>query len=1122
MAALSQQGTDVVSDVHQKEGTSLIDWEPVNHLPEEDDPYRHITTRHNQSGVTEITTLLDSLYLDPPGEQQQPLRDEYEDAEGVSMVEQIQELRLKVDTLENQLKDSIDSTLNREEGLRAAIDTMVNEAKEYVDSKLQRFDQVVVDCLKRRDKQWGEELEKTRNKSRSSWRPASFSTPAVLSSANRHMSERDVTLPSSGAAMAKPPIRMEFPQFGESRGSTDVTDFIEQCENFLTLRPLSDIELIGTLNAVLKGPARSWWLAARGNVANWEEFKRAFLEAFLPTDYQTEIEDQLRSQVQSPTQCLRDFAYDHRALCLKWRPDMEENEIVRRILSACNPRLASGLRGIVLTVDQVVKVGSLIEKDWSNSKDYWSRVQQSHPSDRSSKRPSKKPEHGQGRGHSADLATVFGIPTLLVVPITIRGSSGDAVLDSGCTYSLMRKTLWNNIKKTGESLSASEIPKFIMANGQESKAIGRTTLLLSLHDAHVTVSIHVLSDDQLCMPLLLGLDFMCASQIVLKPHLRKYVMSGGKEYRFLPKGREALRWGHTEPIINFYMAVMDDASDKLPPVPFLDAQSELVRPLLQKWSTVWTVATGATDVIKHKILTTDELPVRRRAYRVSPQKQAVIEEQVKNMLKNGVIEPSTSPWASPVVLTPKKDGTPRFCVDFRGLNAKTHHDAYPMPLVHEILESMHGAQYFSSLDLQSGYWQVAMDEESKQKTAMITHLGLFQFKVMPFGLRNAGATFQRLMEGVLGELKGRTCFVYVDDIIVFSRSQEQHLDDLEAVFKKLNQAHLTLNVAKCHLLQTQLTFLGHVVSGKGVEMETAKVKAITAYPVPTDLKSLQRFLGLVGWYHKVIPRLADIVAPLNNLKKKGVKWEWNAQCQAAFDHLKGLLQSPPVLAQPEPHSGFQVHCDSSDVGLGAVLMQIIEGEDRAIAFASRGLQGAELRYSTSEKECLGVVWAVEKWRHYLEGEVFDVYTDHSALAWAFNCPKASSWLTRWTLRLQAFTFRVHYKKGCCNVVPDALSRAHFPQDGRVCVAVAKSYWSDLPKSLQDIEKAQQTDILCQELGHTTCQHSPGRLHYQQQQGVLYRGVPSKYGGFNYQLVVHARLIPEFLTYFHDSPFGGHL
>ena len=1086
------------------------------------DPYRHVTTRLNQSGVAEVTSRLESMYLDPSDQGHQQL-DEEEDGEALALREQLQDLHLRIDTLENRLKEAVDSTLNREEGLRAASGAMAEAAKGYVDARLQGLDRAIVECLERRDIRWGQELKKALNKNRLSWRPASFSTPAGPMPDSQRRTGDSTGLTSLPAAMSRLPIRMEFPQFGESRSSTDVTEFIEQCENFLTLRPLSDVELVGTLNAVLKGPARSWWSAARGKISNWAKFKSAFLEAFLPTDYQSEIEEQLRANVQAPTQCLRDFAYDHRALCLKWRPEMSEEEMVRRILRACNPRLASGLRGIVTTVDQVVKVGSLIEKDWSNSKDYWSRTQQGAPSERSAKKSNKKPEHGQGRGHGADVASVLGVPTLLVVPIGIRGLQGDAVLDSGCTYSLMSRTLWSSIRKAGENLGASEIPKFIMANGQESQAIGKTVLLLNFHETPITVSIHVLGEDQLCMPLLLGLDFMCASQIILKPHLRKYSVPGGREYKFLPKSRESLKWSCAEPAVNFYMAVMEDDSVKQPAIPLLEAQPEVVRSLLQRWSTVWTESTGATEVARHVIWTADERPIRRRAYRVSPQKQAVIEGLLNNMLRDGVIEPSSSAWASPVVLTPRKDGTPRFCVDYRGVNAKTHHDAYPVPLVHEILESLQGAQYFSSLDLQSGYWQVAMDGESKQKTAMITHLGLFQFKVMPFGLRNAGATFQRLMERVLGELKGKICFVYIDDIIVFSQTQEQHLRDLDAVFQKLHQAHLTLNVRKCHLLRAELTFLGHVVSGKGVEVDPSKVDAIAAYPAPTDLKSLQRFLGLVGWYHKFIPRLADIVAPLNNLKKKGVMWEWTAPCQAAFEQLKNQLQSSPVLAQPRSHLPFQVHCDASGVGLGAVLMQTIEGDERVIAFASRALQGAELRYSTSEQECLAVVWAVEKWRHFLEGETFDVFTDHSALAWAFNCPKTTSRLTRWTLRLQAFSFRVHYKKGCCNVVPDALSRAPLPpQEGSVCVAVARARWSDLPSSLQDVEEAQQADALCQELCQTVGQPTPGRIHHQLQQGVLYRGVPSKYGGFNYQVVVPAVLAPEFLSYFHDSPFGGHL
>ena len=278
------------------------------------------------------------------------------------------------------------------------------------------------------------------------------------------------------------------------------------------------------------------------------------------------------------------------------------------------------------------------------------------------------------------------------------------------------------------------------------------------------------------------------------------------------------------------------------------------------------------------------------------------------------------------------------------------------------------------------------------------------------------------MSSVLGDLLDRTCLVYLDDIVIYSADLDQHIIDLREVFQKLREAGLTINREKCSFIHQEMRYLGHIIGQNGVQPDPDKVSSILAYPAPTTVKQLERFLGMAAWFHKFIPNYASVAEPLHQLRRKKVNWQWSDACQTSFDALKRILTSQPILAYPTSSEPFVVHTDASDVGLGAVLLQANGPVKRVIAYASRTLNAAERNYSATEKECLAVVWALEKWRPHLEGPRFKVVTDHQALCWLFRKTKLTGRLARWVLRLQNYVFDVVYRPGSEHYVPDALSR----------------------------------------------------------------------------------------------------
>ena len=434
-----------------------------------------------------------------------------------------------------------------------------------------------------------------------------------------------------------------------------------------------------------------------------------------------------------------------------------------------------------------------------------------------------------------------------------------------------------------------------------------------------------------------------------------------------------------------------------------------------------------TNRIKHSIKTTDEVPVHTKSYRYPYVHRQEVQEQIGKMLEQGIIRPSNSAWSSPIWVVPKKVDASgkrkwRIVVDFRKLNEKTIDDKYPIPNISDVLDKLGKCQYFTTLDLASGFYQVQTDPQDIHKTAFNVEHGHYEFLRMPMGLKNSPATFQRVMDDVLKGLQNSICLVYMDDIIVYSTSLQEHIVNLRKVFQRLRESNFKIQMDKSEFLKRETAFLGHIISADGVKPNPDKIAAIEKYPIPKTPKEIKQFLGLVGYYRKFIPDFATLTKPLTQCLKKGRKIILNDEYISSFEKCKTVLTNDPILQYPDFNKDFNLTTDASNVAIGAILSQGPIGADKPICYASRTLNDSEQNYSTIEKELLAIVWATKYFRPYLFGRKFKIITDHKPLQWMVNLKEPNSRLTRWRLRLSEFDYTVIYKKGKNNTNADALSR----------------------------------------------------------------------------------------------------
>ena len=734
------------------------------------------------------------------------------------------------------------------------------------------------------------------------------------------------------------------------------------------------------------------------------------------------------------------------------------------------------------------------------------------------------------------------------------------LIDTGAAVTLMNKQFLQTLSLQGTHLSPPPAStKLVSATGSTIDILGSLELSVTLpHNVVLPLSTLVVSD--ITESFILGVDSLQAHSVTLSFCTSPTFSVHDHTYPLTHHASASTCMSHAHP-----SASINDAPNRIPQSPpphpsyppppppncssiadkftwtdFSGTPEDKVSlvSLLSKFPEVIAQHDkdiGTTDIFTHDITLTQSAPVRQAARRLSPTKSAIVKTLIDDMLTHDIIEPSTSPYASPIVLVDKPDGSHRFCVDYRKLNGITQKDAYPLPRIDDTLDALHGCTHFSTLDLQSGYWQVPMSPRSKPYTAFITSQGLFQFKRMPFGLSNAPATFQRLMNTALHGLLHIHCLIYLDDIIIFGKSRKEHDHNLHLVLSRLRSAGLKIKPSKCRLLCSKIKYLGHIISPAGVQPDGAKVARLESWPVPTSTKELHSFLGFAGYYRRFVQNYTAIARPLQLLIKQTTPFHWTTEHQKAFDTLRTSILTTSLLQYPDFNKPFILDTDASIHALGAVLSQIdSHGRERPVAFASRATTKAEQNYHTTRLEMLGIVWAIEHFRHYLLHAPFTLRTDHGALTWLHSFKSPSGQVARWLERLADFNYIITHRPGKSHNNADSLSRyPHKPQSNpSPTLPVTAITFTDTPFARHTWQHAQSQDpdisTVITRIQHGTPSFSStdsptvrALLKHPDQlvitDGILY----SRTKGFPQLIVPHAMRTP-LIHDAHAPPTSGHM
>lgn len=697
------------------------------------------------------------------------------------------------------------------------------------------------------------------------------------------------------------------------------------------------------------------------------------------------------------------------------------------------------------------------------------------------------------------------------------------LLDTGSNVSVISK-------QVADALKIKILPSpvaCLSVTSQPLCIVGQAVVALRI--AHFSWMHTVLVCDALSCPAILGADFVIKRKLLMDLANGYICFQFQSEYKIPIVFANNLKFHFFEPPCQIPFESHVSACETLSfTFPHLSSDRALfLRNMISSFSDVLTSELGLTTVLEYEIILKDFKPVRLPPFRLSPPRLAALKSKIQVMLDKGIIQPSCSSYSSPIFLVPKGANDFRPVVDYRVLNTRLSIESIPLPDVHNCFHWFAGAKYFTSLDLNSAYHQIPLAEKSRQYTAFATDWNLYEFTRVPFGIATGAQVLTRLLDIVFGDVKFKYVFNYLDDVVIYSDSFDEHMVHLQDVFSRLRKAGLTVNPDKVSFANSSLNFLGHVISPMGVTIDPERTVKVREFPPPKNVKQLARFIGMVNYFRKFIPNFSKIAEPLNRLRKKDVPFLWSGEQRDAFQQLKLALTSPPVLAVPDFNKRFLLQTDASGTAVAAVLLQEDEHGRRPISYASRVLTAQERKYSVYELEALAILFGMEKFKFYLEHFEFDLETDNKALSWVLGRPRKTGRIARWAVRISAFKFSVRHIQGIHNSIADALSRMYdeprdppLPPDNSAsapCPLVSIcTILANFPEAFHNLAQYQRDDIdlstIIQDLRNG--QVSPP---YELKDDLLC----CKERSGQLKIVVPQILVPSIFSYYHSSPASAH-